>query len=504
MKKSSKYFCLLFLLIFFGLALAQAQAKELNVTADKISYEKGDYLLEATGSVEVIYKDIQVQGQHLLYNTSAEVIKFDQGFVLQYEGLSFEGSVLNYKIKSKDGEAEKVAFDYKGLRLAGQKIKIEPDYFHLNKASFTTCDNLPPHYKVTAADLTLYPSHRWLVAYWGLFWLGGVPVVPMPTYIYDAQAEEKSKRNLPPFPEIGANQEDGTYISEKLAWHLRRELSGSYTLSYAANKGVGGGFEADYIVNKLNDGNFRLYGNPKDGLFGGITHDYAFGGDLVSADKSPFNFFDLPHYRQFELETTVAYHERINYQRVSFYPDVTLSSRSGQLGRKEAKYDFNLQLGMVAEMGNTKLLRGGGEILFYGEFQETPIGYITPSLGLDNRYYSNGTSWIKNTVGVNLAKRFTSELSLTLDYTHYWQLSGISPFNYEIYRWRGVDRLKPGLAFLLGETGVKIDTSYYLDDWSPEDIDYSLLFRLHCYNMSVNYRSLRKELMLGFSLASKT
>ncbi|MBI5078469.1 hypothetical protein HZB08_00400, partial [Candidatus Saganbacteria bacterium] len=50
-------------------------------------------------------------------------------------------------------------------------------------------------------------------------------------------------------------------------------------------------------------------------------------------------------------------------------------------------------------------------------------------------------------------------------------------------------------------TAVAAAASYFLDNWSPEDIVYSLFFKLHCYDLMVSYRSLRREFALGFSLA---
>ena len=73
-------------------------------------------------------------------------------------------------------------------------------------ASFTTCDLPQPHYRVTASDILLYPQYGWMVAYWGYLLAGAVPIVPMPTYIYDFEAAEKAQKNLPPFPEVGDNR----------------------------------------------------------------------------------------------------------------------------------------------------------------------------------------------------------------------------------------------------------------------------------------------------------
>lgn len=494
-------FGIVFTLICLNLPL-WAQLKDFTIHAEKVSYEKGKQRIEAEGSVEVTYKDLFISSQHLIYDTSAETVSADHGFTLSYEGISVEGDSLNYSILSREGHAEEVKFLYQGVELSGGGLDLNTEKLQLKNASFTTCDNSLPHYRVTATDITLYPKYGWLVAYWGFFWLGSVPMVPMPTYIYDFRAQEKARKNLPPFPEIGSNADDGNFISERLAWHLRRELSGTYTLSYAANKGLGGGMEADYLLNDLNQGDLRLYGNRTDGLFGGITHHYSFGQLLAHGQNPSFGFFSLPRLHQYELETTLSSRERINYQRVSYTPDIILRSNKLELGRREALCDFELFAGAVAEEKNTRLLRGGGKFRFYGEFPETRLGYITPALVLNSQLYSNGTRWVRHHAGLDLEKPFSKDLLFSLGYLHYLYLEGLSPFNYELYHYRGADRLTSALVFNVQETGAKLSATYFLDTWTPEDIDYSLFFKLHCYNLSITYRSLRQELTLGFSLAA--
>lgn len=494
----------LFLCLFFLASFSHAQLKDLTINADKISLEKEKYRLEAEGSVEAAYKDVLLHGNHLIYNTSAESFFADRGFKLFFQGMTIEGETLDYEIKEQRGTAAHFAFLYQGVSLGGERLGFDREKYELKNASFTTCDILEkPHYHVTAANLLFYPKYGWMVAYWGFFWLGNFPIVPMPTYIYDFQAEEKAQKNLPPFPEIGANDDDGSYISEKLAWHLRRELSGTYSLGYAANKGLLTGINANYIIDDRNNGEVRLNWNPKDRTFGGLTHHFSFGGEMVSPEKPLFEFFAPTRWRQFELETTLSSRERINYQRVSFLPNLCLRSRRGEIARKEAKYDMELLAGLIAEEGNTKLVRGGGNLKIFGDFQETAFGYITPSLKLEALFYSNGTKWVKPSVELDLSKDFRDDLSLGLGYMHYLLVEGQSPFNFEMYRFRAVDRLKGELRFKLGETAAKVAASYFLDNWSPEDIDYTLFFKLHCYNLEVTYRSMRREFQLGFSLASQ-
>ncbi|MDD5593107.1 MAG: hypothetical protein PHG97_00020 [Candidatus Margulisbacteria bacterium] len=495
MKKLLSAVCLSLLIIF----PLYAQIKDLTINADRVSYEKEKNRVEATGSVEVNYQDILLRGQHLIYNSSAETFHADKGFVFLYNGTTLEGETLDYDIAARRGTADRFNFLYRGVILGGGSLNFNDEKFDLKSANFTTC-NLPgPHYHVTAADITLYPKDRWMVAYWGYFWLGKIPVVPMPTYVYDFSGKERAQT---PFPDIGSNSEDGGYITETLAWNLRREFNGTYLLSYFANKGLGLGATANYKINGQNSGDIRLNWNGKDRSFGGITHILSFGDQVEEREKTPLDFSLSPQYRQYELAVTLSSRERINYQRVSLTPNLQLYSRGGSLIRPEVKYDYEIDAGRVAEEGNTRLLRGGGKLKLYGRLPETPTGFITPFFLWDSLYYSSGAKWVKPSLGLEVNKPFSRDLALSVGYQHYLYFDGLSPFNYELYRFRAADKLSPNLMFKLGETKCRIAASYYLDNWSPEDIDYTLFFVLHCYNLEVTYRSLRNEFMLGFSLAT--
>jgi hypothetical protein len=479
-----------------------AQNKDVIINADRVSYDEKKNLVEASGSVEVFYKDISVFGKHIFFNTASDEVMADQGFTLSYSNINITGSTLNYQIDERKGTASDVCFSYDSIRLTGKSIDLSEDVLKLRNAAFTTCDLPDPHYRVTASNINFYPKYGWLVAYWGYFWLGPFPVVPMPTYIYDMHAKEKQRENIPPFPEVGSNDVDGTYINETLAWNIRRELSGSYSLIYATKKGLGGGVEADYIVNENSRGNARLYGIAKDGFWAGITHHIFFGQELPREREETLRFFQLPKMRRYEFISTLSYRERINYERVSLYPNLDLKSRQGKTFWPQVEYDSEIMLGAVAEENNIALTRSGGNIKFNWDLPKASIGEITPSLGLDTLYYSNGQNWTKTTGEIDLKKSLAENVELGIGYLHYFTVDGQSPFNFEMYRFSSSDRLRASLLFYIGETGINLSASYFLDTWSPEDIDYSLLFKMHCYNLMVKYRSIRREFELGFSLAA--
>lgn len=480
-----------------------AQNNDLVINADSVVYDKETKQVDARGSVEVLYKDVVIHGQHIVYDKDKDTVFAEQKFNLNYNGVTIEGQKLNYEVKARTGEAQDVSVVYQGVNLKGKNINFSQDNFYLTNASFTTCDLKHSHYHITAKDITLYPKYGWLVAYWGFFWFDRFPLVPVPTYIYDMRADEKRRKNIPPFPEVSSNDEDGWYINERLAWHVRRELSGYYSVNYASKKGLGLGVEANYIVDDDNEGNARVYGNTVDGLWGGITHHYYFGKKLGEKSDNPFSFFELPRHRQYELETTLSFRERINYERVSYYPKLVVKERRGEakIAGQDVNYNAEVMVAAVSEKDNVYgLLQNGGAIVFYKDLPEIWLGTLTPFIGLDARVYSNGSRWLQSTGGLNIRKQLTKYLSSKLGYTHYFLNRGSSPLNFENYRFSAVDRLTTQLLYLVNGTGVGVFTSYFVDTWWPEDIDYALYLRIHCYDLIFKYRSLRNEFSLGFAL----
>ncbi|OGC11208.1 hypothetical protein A3K48_01620 [candidate division WOR-1 bacterium RIFOXYA12_FULL_52_29] len=474
--------------------------KEVMITGDRLLYDVSAETVTMRGSVELYYRDIHLKSGELFYQATRETVEAKDNIYFQYEGISMEGESLAYELLTRTGRAKELSFNFREIDLTGGEVNFSPDTFNLRRATLTTCDYQNPHYHVSAGEIVFYPRSRWLVAYWGYFWLGSFPIVPMPTYIYDLSAQERGNKNLPPFPQIGANEEDGSYINETLAWHLSRYLSGTYSLGYAERKGLQLGFNANYLLTDENKGNIRLNDNGSDGRSGGITHTYSFGEYSTDNDRLSFGLFTEPSEYRFSLETILSHRERINYQRVSFLPNVRFYSRGLSIIGKVIKGDLDLSAGIVDEENNQRVGRNSVNLKLFGELPENYLGYVVPSLVYDCAYYAGRERWEKPTLNLELIKKVNSRLGFNAGFSHYLFVNGTSPFNYELYRFRAADRLMASVLYDLDRTAAKISASYFLDDWTPEDVDYTLFLKFHCYNLEVTYRSIRKEFLLGFSL----
>jgi len=483
-------------LLLAGFAISQE--KDLVINASQINYDKEKNLIEAVGSVEASYKDFKVSGEHLVYHTDTKTLFLDQGFDFRYGEVRIAGQVLDYRIKEGEGKAEKVQVAYKNVDLDGLALSFDREKINLIAAHFTTCGLGYPHYRISAAECVLYPKIGWVVAYWGLLWLGNIPTIPVPAYIYDVEAEKRGRRNVLPIPSVGVNDEDGLYISENLAWNIRRDLNGTLNINYMSKKGWGGGVETNYIVNDFNKGNVRIYGNPKDNYWGGLTHNYSFGEEL-KAKSADYLLQVLPSYRQFELETLLSYRERINYQRVSQLPSFTLTMREGYLG--DIRLDGSVSAGLVSEEGSGFSLgrfRGVGE--FSVPVYKNSLGTLTPILSLDGTYYTEKAAWLKSMGKIRWEKDWSANFQTFAGYSHYFSLSGTSPFWFELYRFNPNDTVNLGLVSSLFNSQVGVEAVYNIPQLTPYDLDFLFKIGLHCYNIAITYRAMRNEFNLGVSL----
>ena len=501
------FFCLLSLVsCLLSLTLpAFAQEKDLIINAENILYDKERNLIEASGSVEAIFKDLKVTANHLIYNTTQSRILAERGFSLYLENYELAGQKLDYFLKKREGMAQEVKVDFRGLKLTGALVKIDPEKIDLQSASFASCSQDVPHYHLSAAEIVLYPKTGWIIFFWGVFWLADVPALPVPTYVYDVGPVGARRKNVAPLPEIGFNEQDGSYINERIAWRFSAETYGRLTLSYATLKGWGGGLEGNYIINEWNEGNARIFGSQVDGLWGGLSHVYSFGKEMEAREEEIFIYklFEIPARRQVELETDLSFRERINYERVSFLPNITLRLNEINLRDSYLKAHGSLSLGSVTEestglSSSRANLKAG---LSY-DLDLRLFGVLTSGLNLDYVSYGLGQRWTRWEGRTKLNKQWGG-LETGVGYNHYFLIDGSSPFNFEKYRFSPFDVFNADAFVHFGVTRFGVDTYFNLPAWDPKDIDYVIKSEFHCFELTATWRAIRKEFVLGFNLIAR-
>ncbi len=480
---------------------------DLTVNADKMSYSEDGKILSASGSVEAESGSTFIKTADFTYDIDSRDITAVNGFEMRMGGgLTLNGSSADYNLKTKKGVTKDVSLKYRRSAMSGSSAYMDEDKIELKDASFTTCDLDPPHYRMTSMTTTVYPDDGWVIGYFGFLWLGSYPVLPVPIYMYDLTSLGSGRRreikDVLSWPEIGYNEEDGNYIQYKVPWVANRKLNGRVHLLYTEKGGMAEGIEGNYEINDFNDLNMRLFYDPRYDYFGGLTHRYYFGPSIGQKEQVLYNFFKIQERLLCEVETNISHRERINYERVSMLPDVTL-----RLNSVPAFFD-NFSIGGEVSYGRiTEETSGAGSdrgvLNTVGTFVfPTDLGRLALDLGYNQSWYSFDMSWTRLSDRLTLSKDLGYGFDGYATHLHYIHYTGNSPFNFEKYFTLPSDEFGFGLGYNFFSHRLMIDYSYYVPDWEPLDLDYGISIGFHCFNLDMKYRTMRKEFIFGVSLVA--
>lgn len=501
------FYSLFLVLVFIDPTSSFATEKGFNVSADSISFQKEIGLVEAKGNVEANYRDLSVKAGRLLFFSKEGRIIASDNFSLFRDNYILSGKNLDYFVWSKTGTADAVELQAESTKIKSIFVKVSPDEVYFSEASFSSCNLASPHYKITAQNMSFYPSSGWIVEYLGLFWINDIPVVPVPTYVFDTGLGEGfyRRKNIAPLPEIGSNIVDGGYLKNKIVWRMSNYSYGLLDLNYTAKKGLGGGFESNYIINNDNEGNLRIYTSKVDGVFGGITHVFYFGERVPRERFRQFLYqvIETIPRRKYDLTLDLSFRERINYERVNFLPKASLH----YIDIPFAFMDFRPK----AEVSLFNATEESSGVSKIGANIKSSIDYSQPILGdfvfkggldFDATTYNLSSQWIKLLGRFDFAKSFLSSFEGSAGFSHFFVNDGASPFIFENYRFFPNDEIRSSLQYKMGLSSFKVSINYNSPLFTIKDLDYNAAIRFHCFDAGITWRSQRGELLFDLTLVS--
>lgn len=177
-----------------------------------LRWTPGKNAFRAQGNVLAVYTEPDTKKQTTL---TAETVTYDgdTGFFIATGGLrlereegTFTGQDLQYNFQTGVGNVTNGYFVGPAFRMSGRSIATrENGDYVIQNGTFTTCIRGRPDYRLRARELTISPG-RSVSAKGVTFYLGGTPIITLPSY----------KRNLKasasvPVPVPGYNGTDGLY-----------------------------------------------------------------------------------------------------------------------------------------------------------------------------------------------------------------------------------------------------------------------------------------------------
>lgn len=215
-----------------------------------------------------------VRARSLTVNMSSRTVVAPADFVMDDDTGTVYGKSGFYDYGAAAGLINEGRFLHRNFVFRGRSVKFDKDGYTYKRASLTSCDEDPPHYRLRASRIQLYPD-RYFLAYNTVFFLGKVPVFYFPV-LY------KPMGGGTPFVSIfrpGYDERNGAFLKSTFVYRINSETRAKLFLDYFAKRGLGTGGELDFRRPEKNVSNISIYrikeyGLAKDrwGLSGGFWH----------------------------------------------------------------------------------------------------------------------------------------------------------------------------------------------------------------------------------------
>ncbi|MBI5744986.1 MAG: LPS-assembly protein LptD [Elusimicrobia bacterium] len=277
------------LLIIFLLAAAKAGAYDLpsstgahhvRFSADNALFNEYTRAIDLEGNVKLEEfgsngRQVKlIRARTLTVNMASNTIVSQEDFVMDDDTGTVYGKSGFMDYAKESGRINYGRLAYKNFVIRGRVVEFDSTGYKYKKASITSCDEEPPHYRLRSSRLYLAPD-RYFLAYNNVFFIGKVPVFYFPV-VY------KPFGGGTPFVSIfrpGYDDRNGFFIKSSYIYRVNRETRAKLYIDYFEKRGFGTGAELDYRRPEKNISNVSIYrikeyGVEKDrwGLSGGYWH----------------------------------------------------------------------------------------------------------------------------------------------------------------------------------------------------------------------------------------
>jgi len=237
-------------------ASAEDQAKpvpdEVVLKADRLSHEQDEDVIQAEGSVEVVWGGTRLYSAIATYYRGEGLVSAGGGIKLLKDDDILTGESARLKLVSRTGLIEKghIFVRKNNLHLRGAEIEKTGDQdYRLQQGSITTCDGDRPGWKFVVDDLNV-TIDDFATGRNAFFYLGETPVFWLPYMLFPIKTERQSGFF---FPKFGNSEKKGIFLDIPYYWAISSSSDATFDLDLQSKRGVGMGLEHRYL--SLNGGN---------------------------------------------------------------------------------------------------------------------------------------------------------------------------------------------------------------------------------------------------------
>ena len=237
-------------------AAGEPDDEQVQVNADRMSYDQKSNVMVASGDVEMRQGDRTLNAQYLKVNLVTKNAVAKGRVLLNERGDTLACEELKMNLDDRRGQVDnaKIFIKSQNFHIDGKEIKsLGQDVYHVEKGVITTCDGDNPFWRIDAKkiDVTL---DGYAKVQGSTFKVKGVPIAYFPYLVVPVKTNRQSGFL---FPEVSNTRRKGFQFDNSFFWAISPSSDATFWLDIASKKGPGIGVESRVVTGK--DSWLRFY-----------------------------------------------------------------------------------------------------------------------------------------------------------------------------------------------------------------------------------------------------
>ena len=188
-----------------------AKQEIVEYDARRIEFRVAESTIVLDTEAHLTYQDLELHAGQVKYDIGRQTLEAEGSPVLGDRGEQVKGGLMTYDLPTRVGTIYDAQTNYeKGLYL-GQRIrKVDENELHVMSGTYTTCNSARPHYHFSSRWMKIFLKDK-LVAKPVVFYLGNVPLLALPFWVFPVKSGRHSGFLFPQF-EFGLSNSAGQFI----------------------------------------------------------------------------------------------------------------------------------------------------------------------------------------------------------------------------------------------------------------------------------------------------
>lgn len=507
--------CLLFVLVLsISVVTANAAEKALDMVAldaSVIDYDLENRALSASGNVQVAYKKYISHSNYLKYTAGDQLTILSGNINIVGPSQNIKAERINYNGGLYSGTIEPFNAKIGKMSITGKSASISPTKIIISKASITGCEASPPDYIIRASELLLYPQWGVLVSFDNWVYVGSIPTLWMPTFIYGSRDYSLFASNSS-IPEFGITPREGAHIRQKFGYFVDHQNSGVFSIGLSQHRGPL--VSVSHFLSTHDHLHFHFLGasNGSDGI------EYAAKGaiDIITEPKQTDTHDDtlLAMFESFnnslrlppgQVQFGTTHRENISDSRVSKPYFISFELNDVSLINRETRLSGKLGRSHIIEETLTYKHADDGETNVSGTLShQIPISSST-SLDLQTFYigylYDSQSPWHRLFGRAAVRERWSPAIEAEISLSQkLWNTENKSPFEFE--RRYAIEGTEIGIKLTskVGTTIMGVEANYDIDNKKYRNIDFIVTPEYHCWRLPLRWKTIEGQIRFGIEL----